>query len=75
MPLVSQRIHRLPEALVDVSTKLAIVGEPHQRVTFPRRGIACDPVYHARIQDEETAIDPPALSFRLFLKRINLSSV
>src|SRR5439155_22501565 len=56
--LVSQRIHRLPETCVLVSAELAVAGQSHQRIAFPRCVIALNVVDCSRLKDEKPSVDP-----------------
>jgi hypothetical protein len=48
--------------MVTVGVQLAIAGQALQRVRFPARVITVYPVNHLRLENEEAAIDPPAVT-------------
>ena len=57
-PDVAQRVHRLPEAVVAERHQLADLGQPLERLALPDRIVPVDVVEHARLEDEEAAVDP-----------------
>src|SRR5215213_6894851 len=66
--LVAKRIHRVPEAVVEVDAELALGGEIIHRLFFPNRRIAFDIAADLGRQHEKTAIDPAAIAARLLLE-------
>src|SRR5437016_2687198 len=68
MVLVAQRIHRLPEAAVEMRRKRTLSCQTLQRLALPHGGIAFYVIENRRRQDEETAVDPAAIALGLFLK-------
>src|SRR5437764_4718780 len=68
MVLVSERVHRLPKAIVLIRLELALFRQFHERLGFPRGGIALDVIDYCWLQHKETAVDPGAVAGRLFLK-------
>ena len=68
MSLIAQRIHRLPEAVMEIDAELAVRGEPFHRLAFPDGRIALDIVADLGRQHEEAAVDPAAVAERLFLE-------
>ena len=62
MAFVAQRIHRLPEAVVEIDAELAFRREPLHRLLLPDRGVALDVV--ARPRGDRTKkpplIQPPS---------------
>src|SRR5580704_2211524 len=66
--LVSQCIHRLPEAGVAESHELSVVGKIFERIALPRRVVVGDAVEHRWLQDEKTAVYQRVVARRLFEK-------
>jgi hypothetical protein len=67
-PNVTQRIHRLPEAAMAISDKLAVAGETFEGAALEDDLVAADPVQDGRFEHEEPGVDPGAVSGRLFLE-------
>src|SRR5687768_14145069 len=65
---IAERIHRLPEAAVLVSVKLAFAREVLHGLLLKCRHVVLDVVDHTGLQDEEAAVDPCAVANRFFAK-------
>src|SRR4051794_6679252 len=68
MVLVSERVHRLPKAIVLIRLELALFRQFHERLGFPGRGTALDVIDSGWLHHKKTAVDPGAVSSGLFLK-------
>src|SRR5690349_9502890 len=68
---VPQRIHRLPEAFVTIGGKLALPRNFFQRFVLPLDIFTADIVNALARQDEKSAIDITAVTFRLLQKLLN----
>jgi hypothetical protein len=55
---VTQGVHGLPEAVVSVGREFASPREVLEWFPLPDRGIAADEIERARLDDEESAVDP-----------------
>src|SRR5436309_9883632 len=62
---VAQRVHALPEVVVPIRYQLPISGQPLERRVLPRGVIAVDVVEDARLEHEESAVDPAFADLRL----------
>src|SRR5690606_37768402 len=69
LPLVAQRVDRLPEAVELIGHQIAVGGEPFERLVLPLGRVAVDGVDHRRFTDEEAAVDPTGLALGLFAER------
>src|SRR5688572_9661746 len=58
-------IHRLEEAAMLVGHQLADAGQALQRLTLEDRLVVGQVVEHARLEDEEAAVDPSLARLRL----------
>src|ERR1700730_1823153 len=72
MLLIAQRIHRLPEASMEEGLDLALCDKRLNRLAFEHLRIVGDGIDRLWIEDEESAVDPPALVGGLLLERIDL---
>src|ERR1700733_7493804 len=72
MLFVAQRIHRLPETFMEERLDLASFDEGLNRFAFEHLRIVGDGIDRFWIEDEESAVDPPALVGGLLLERIDL---
>src|SRR5688572_21144961 len=65
LALVTQRIHRPPEAAVLVRGQLPLAGQRLQRLALPRRRIAAADIVQAPgLEHKEPAVDPCAVAGR-----------
>jgi hypothetical protein len=69
--LVAERVHVLPESAVVVDGELAVVHEAAQRLLLPDGGVALDVVEHARLADEEAAVDQVAVGGGLLAEAVH----
>jgi hypothetical protein len=68
LPFVPERIHRLPEAFVEIDTELPIGREPLHRLLFPDSRVAVYVPADGRRQDEEAVVNPTAVAYGLLLE-------
>src|ERR1041384_6652043 len=68
---VAQGIHRLPEPAVAVRGELAVTSQPAQRVPFPDRLVIVDILDRARLEHEESSIDPRPVAGRLLVEMVD----
>src|SRR5690606_28959113 len=73
--LLPQRVHRLPETGMSISFELTLLGQGLEGRPFPRRGIAVDGVDDLGREDKIPAVDPAAITLRLFDEAANGSAV
>src|SRR5260370_18922810 len=73
MLLVAQRIHGLPEAFMKEGLDLALCNESFDRLAFEHLRIVGDRIDRLWIENEEAAVDPPALVAGLLLEGVDLS--
>src|SRR5713226_807805 len=64
-PLVAQRVHALPKALVTVRGELTLPGEPFERVELEAALIPIDVAEDFRLEHEESSVDPAFADLRL----------
>ena len=72
MLLVTQRIHRLPKAMVLICLKFLARHQLFERFAFPDRFGIRDELYHRRMEYEESAVNEPAVARRLLCELGNL---
>src|SRR5262245_41897892 len=65
---VAERIHGLPKAVMTIDRELAFARQRFHRFVLPGRMVALDIAGDFWRQHKETAVDPPAIANRLFLK-------
>src|SRR4029077_2007485 len=75
LPLVAERVHRLPEPVVTIGGQLTFACEALERLLLPHGVVARNVVEDGGGEDEEAAVDPAAVPSRLLLKRIHLDVV
>src|SRR3954466_13294121 len=66
--LLAQRVHRLPEPVVQIGRELALGGEALERIVLPDGGVTRDVGEDARLEHEEAAVDAAAVA-RGFLEK------
>src|SRR5882757_1307403 len=65
---IAQCIHAVPETLVPVHHQLAVACQHLQRFTFKFNVVSSYVIQHSRLQNEESAVDPPGFDLRFFGK-------
>src|SRR5581483_2096909 len=75
MHLVAQGVHRLPKAGMPIGRELRVTRQRLQRLRFPGRAIALDPVDHLRVEDKEATIDKGVIPRRLLDERLHHRAV
>src|SRR6185503_11729345 len=65
---VAQRVHRMPEAAVLICPQLVVFGHANEWFRFPGSVVALNVIESGLLQDEKSAVDPGAVTVRLFLK-------
>src|ERR1700733_11697705 len=73
--LVAQRVHGLPESIVDIGHELTIVRQALERFAFPKRIVGRNAVDDARIEDKETAVDVCIVARRFLREMRDLAAV
>src|SRR6185436_19197822 len=63
-----ERVHRVPEALVDEGRELSLAGEPLHGIALPDGLVAANVLDDLWRQDEEPAVDPAAVAVRLLVE-------
>src|SRR5262245_38566544 len=63
---VPDRIHRMPETGMLVGEEFAVLGQAAQRCLFERLLVPAQVIEHARLEDEEPAVDPGLVLADLF---------
>src|SRR3990172_998885 len=69
--LLLQGVHAGPESAVRVSHQLPVAGKHFQGVPFPYGLVSPDIIQCPAFQDEEAAVDPPLVRFRLLVEHGN----
>ena len=62
----TERVHGGPEAVMQVDTQLTVLGQPLQRLGFPGYAVAGNSGDHGGFADEESTIDPLAVTLGFF---------
>jgi hypothetical protein len=71
MHFIAQRVHRLPEAGIAISSQLGNACERVERRGLPRGVVAFNPVDNRRIEHKEAAVDKRVVTRWLFDERLH----
>lgn len=69
--LVPKGIHRFPETVMAVGNKLTIPGQTGKRLFLPEDIITFNVIKYLWFQYEKNAVDPGAITLRLFLETLD----
>src|SRR5690606_13955826 len=69
--LVSQRVHRLPEAGMPICGELPGTRQALHRLALPGREVVLDVVDDGGLENEEAGVNPCAVAVRLLLESAN----
>src|SRR5260370_14189351 len=75
LPLVAQRIHRLPKSSVLIRHQFALARQSFQWSTFPTGRVALNIIEYRRFAHEKAAVDPADLVVGLFPEALHIAAV